>query len=235
MPVAPSFVFFDLDDTLLDHRRAERAALADLHAAFGDYLGHLPVSHLHETYHAANVPLWVDVGAGRMSLAELKRQRPERVLAALGVAGLDPAAFSDAFLDRYATHWTWLAGAREAFLAVAARLPVGILTNGFREQQRGKLARFPEIGHAASVVVVSDEVGAMKPQRALFDHALAAASQAAGRALATSDVVLVGDSLTSDVAGALSAGWQAVWVGGDAARAPAGVRCVASCAEWVEG
>lgn len=34
-----AFVYFDLDDTLLDHRRAERAALADLKRRFGAQLG----------------------------------------------------------------------------------------------------------------------------------------------------------------------------------------------------
>lgn len=232
----PAFVFFDLDDTLLDHRHAERAALADLHVTFGDHVGHHALAHLHTSYRASNSgALWADYGAGRISSAELKKLRSERFLAAVGAAGLDPLAFSDAYLDRYAAHWTWAAGARDAFHATADRLPVGILTNGFREQQRGKLARFPEIARRAAVVVVSEEVGVAKPHRGVFDHALGEASRAVGRALAPAEVVLVGDSLASDVEGARGAGWQAVWVGGDVVRAPAGVRCVASCAEWTAG
>ena len=236
MPVAPSFVFFDLDDTLLDHGQAERAALADLHVAFGDHVGHHALAHLHTSYRASNsAALWADYGAGRISSAELKRLRSERFLAAVGATGLDPLAFSDAYLDRYAANWAWAAGAEDAFHATADRLPVGILTNGFREQQRGKLARFPEIARRAAVVVVSEEAGVAKPHRGVFDHALAEASRAVGRALAPAEVVLVGDSLASDIEGALGAGWQAVWVGGDAARAPRGVACVASCAEWTAG
>ena len=234
MPHAPSptFVFFDLDDTLLDHRRAERAALADLHLSLAEHVGHHALSALHEAYHAANAPLWTDFAAARITASDLKQLRSERFLAALGVTGLDAQAFSDAYLGRYAAHWAWMNGAQEAFHATAARVPVGVLTNGFREQQRGKLARFPDIEARASAVVVSDEVGVMKPHRALFDHAHSLAEQATGQRLAPADILLVGDSLASDVEGALGAGWQAVWIAGDAARAPRGVPVFATCAEW---
>lgn len=240
MPPAPSlippqFVFFDLDDTLLDHRRAERAALADLHLSLAEHVGHHALSALHEAYHAANAPLWADFAAARITADDLKRLRSERFLVALGVTGLGAEAFSDAYLARYATHWAWADGAREAFHATSDRVPVGVLTNGFREQQRAKLARFPDIEARASAVVVSDEVGVMKPHRALFDHALALAEQATGQRLAPADILLVGDSLASDVEGALGAGWQAVWIGGDADRAPRGVPVFATCTDWARG
>lgn len=235
MPVAPAFVFFDLDDTLLDHKHAERAALADLHLSLAEHVGHHALAALHDAYHAANAPLWADLAAARITADDLKRLRSERFLAALGVTGLGAEAFSDAYLDRYAAHWSWAAGAREAFHRAADRGPVGVLTNGFRAQQHAKLARFPEIEARAAAVVVSDEVGVMKPHRALFDHALALAEAATGQRLAPGDVLLVGDSLASDVEGARGAGWQAVWIGGDAERAPAGVPVFATCADWAAG
>ena len=228
----PAFLFFDLDDTLLDHRHAEASALADVRETLTEHIGHHALDDLRAAYRTSNGPdLWADYGAGRILSAELKRLRSERFLAAVGAERLGADAFSDAYLDRYASHWTWAEGARAAFLAVAARVPVGILTNGFAEQQRGKLARFPEIERAASVILISEEAGVAKPHRAAFDGALAAAEAATGLRLAPADVLLVGDSLTSDITGAVEAGWQAVWVGGDAARAPRGVAVVATCAD----
>lgn len=223
------FVFFDLDDTLLDHRSAERAALADLHRHYHPHLGHHALEHVRRTYHTVNSALWTDFGAGRVSSPDLKRLRSARLLEALGVEALDADAFSEAYLARYATHWAWMAGAREAFCAVAAHRPVGLLTNGFAEQQRSKLARFPELARLATVVVVSDEVGVAKPSRAVFDHARAEAARATGWTLAPADLMLVGDSLASDVQGAVAAGWHAVWLGGEQAAAPEGVVCHPSC------
>ncbi len=233
--MSPRFVFFDLDDTLLDHGHAESAALADVHEVLGAHIGHHALDDIRAAYRTSNGPdLWADYGAGRITSTDLKRLRSERFLAAVGAERLGADAFSDAYLGRYAAHWTWAAGARDAFLAVAARVPVGILTNGFIEQQRGKLAHFPEIERAASVVVISEEAGVAKPHRGAFAAALKAAEAATGLRLAPSDVLLVGDSLASDIQGAVGAGWPAVWVGGDAALAPAGVRVIASCADLPE-
>ncbi len=223
MPLAPRLVVFDLDDTLLDHRAAERAALADVHRQFSEHIGHHALAHVQETYHRHNVPLWRDFGAGTITAADLKRLRSERLVAALEAHALDPAAFNDAYLDRYAAHWRWADGAREAYHAVADAVPVGILTNGFSEQQRGKLAALPEIAERAAFVTISEEVGVMKPDPRLFAHVLRQSSAAVGEDLAPGDVLYVGDSYHSDVLGATGAGWPVAWIRGDAERAPDGV------------
>ena len=218
----PRLVAFDLDDTLLDHRAAERAALDDVHRLFAEHLGHHALDHVHATYRAHNVPLWREFGAGRIGSADLKRLRSERTLEALEAGALDPAVFNDAYLDRYAAHWRWAEGALAAYRAVARRYPVGVLTNGFTEQQRAKLARLPEVEALAAFAVVSEEVGVMKPDPALFAHVLDVARQSTGLDLAPADVLYVGDSLHSDVEGGVGAGWRVAWVRGDADRAPEG-------------
>jgi putative hydrolase of the HAD superfamily len=74
--------------------------------------------------------------------------------------------------------------------------------------------------------VASAELGHAKPDRAIFEHALALAGAAPDEALHA------GDSPDADVAGALAAGLRAVLVARDgAATAPAGVPVVRSLAE----
>ncbi len=211
-PAAVRFVYFDLDDTLLDHRAAERAALADCCAAFASpFAGHAPET-VQEVYHAHNAPLWTQYAAGEIGREDVQRLRFERLCDALAL-DLDPADLGAAYLGRYAAHWRWMPGAEEAFHAVAAHLPVGLLTNGFAEVQRAKLDRFPALRDRAAAVVVSEEVGAMKPHPAIFAHA----AEAAG--VAPEDILYVGDSLHSDVEGGLAAGWQVAWFRGTAGRA----------------
>ena len=55
---AVRFVYFDLDDTLLDHRAAERAALADCCADHVEHFNGHDLGHVQDTYHRHNVPLW---------------------------------------------------------------------------------------------------------------------------------------------------------------------------------
>jgi putative hydrolase of the HAD superfamily len=70
--------------------------------------------------------------------------------------------------------------------------------------------------------VTSAELGAGKPDPAIFAHALALAGASPGEALHA------GDSLEADVAGARAAGIEAVLVARDGAPAPAGVRTIAT-------
>ncbi|WP_420454217.1 HAD family hydrolase [Rubrivirga sp.] len=227
----PRLVVFDLDDTLLDHKAAERAALADVHGLHAEHLGHHDLAHLQATYHACNVPLWRDFGAGRITSADLKRLRSERLLAELACDTLAPEAFSRDYLARYAAHWRWADGARAAFHAVADVFPVGVLTNGFSAQQRGKLDKLPEIADRAAFVVISEEVGVMKPDPALFDHVRRLAGDVLGEPVGASDLLYVGDSYHSDVLGGTGAGWPVAWLHGDPERAPDGVFCFS---DWDE-
>jgi 2-haloacid dehalogenase len=102
-------------------------------------------------------------------------------------------------------------GTRE-FLARVA-VPVCVVSDADRDEL---LAVTAHHGLAFTAVVTSEDVGAYKPDRAMFARGLAAL------ALAAHEVLHVGDSLTSDVAGAHAAGIRAVWVNRHGRPAPAG-------------
>ncbi|MEO0558532.1 MAG: HAD family hydrolase [Bacteroidota bacterium] len=219
---SPKAVVFDLDDTLLDHRRAERSALADLHREHPDTLGRHALAHVQATYHAHNVPLWRDFGKSVITSEQLKRLRFEHTLTALDAHQLDAATFGRRYLDLYADHWTWTDGAEAAFHAVADQIPVAILTNGFSEQQRAKLATMPALAERSEAVWIAEEVGAWKPHREVFALATTDLSESLGLELAPSDVLYIGDSYHSDVVGGTDFGWQVAWFRGDADLQPNG-------------
>ncbi|MEM1056477.1 MAG: HAD-IA family hydrolase [Bacteroidota bacterium] len=223
----PSFVYFDLDDTLLDHSEAERRALADFHRESAEHFGTVSFSDLHAAYRQHNGPLWYDYGRSRITKAELKHLRFANTLRALGVTTLDPDHASTTYLDRYSAHWHWSEGAREAFRRIAEAHRVGILTNGFREQQRAKLAKLPEIEAACEpgTVLIAEEIGTWKPHAEAF----ALAAERAG--VAPEEILYIGDSLRSDVEGGVSAGWTVAWWHGDPAHEEHGGRAVSDWAE----
>jgi putative hydrolase of the HAD superfamily len=89
----------------------------------------------------------------------------------------------------------------------AAGVAVAVLSNS-----EGRLAELlEEIGLAApfAAIVDSGRVGIEKPDRRIFEHALARTGRETG--------VHIGDSWTADIEGALGAGWRAVWYGRRAA------------------
>ncbi|NNE35733.1 MAG: HAD-IA family hydrolase, partial [Rhodothermales bacterium] len=201
----PRFVYFDLDDTLLDHSGAERDALRDL---AGEVLGlrdDSPViERLQQAYHDRNRELWTDYALGRISKDDLRRKRFEHIAADFA-DGHEWSDLDTFYMNRYADHWRPVAGALQLFQWVAERFPVGIITNGFASTQHAKLDRFPVIREVSRAVIISEEVGHLKPDRRLFLHAERAAGESGD------SILYVGDSLRSDVEGAVAAGWRAAW------------------------
>jgi 5'-nucleotidase len=200
------FVYFDLDDTLLDHRQAERDALTDCCRRYPAHLAHFEIDRVHDIYHENNVPLWRAYAAGEISRDDVQKRRFLSLVQHLEVTGLDSEELGSFYLECYSRRWCWRPGAEQAFRVIAEIFPLGILTNGFSDLQHAKLDRFPILRQKSHTVVVSEDVGVLKPDRRIFDHAADVAS------VASENLLYVGDSLDSDVRGGLSAGWQVAWL-----------------------
>ncbi|NUQ95061.1 MAG: HAD-IA family hydrolase [Streptomyces sp.] len=177
---------FDLDDTLTDHAAAFAAWAGEFAASEG-----VPLSWLMraETLHA---------GARHAFFADLKDAFKLR----RSVASLHAD---------YRLRSAELVPYRPEVCAALQQLAddgwaMGVVTNGSPDAQRLKLdvARLtPYFGS----VVISGEYGVRKPDPALFHVALDDL-----QAHDTSMAVMVGDSLTADVAGGQLAGLQTVWI-----------------------
>jgi len=201
----PEFVYFDLDDTLLDHQKAERKALADVRARYLTIFGALSVDELQETYHTINAPLWRRYADGEIGKRTVQQQRFEGLLEAVDAPHADATLIARYYMQRYAEHWAFIPGAQDAFGAIADRHPVGLLTNGFAEVQEKKLDQFPELRERSEALVICEDVGVLKPDPDIFDHA----TEVAG--VSHEDVLYVGDSYQSDVEGAQPVGWHVAW------------------------
>ncbi len=199
----PSFVFFDLDDTLLDHHAAQRQALADI------YNSHLSPSRLsletiRDTYHRINIDYWHRYRSRLIGKDEVRLGRFRTLAESIGL-DVDPTTVSHAYMKAYANHWRYFDGAELVLEHTSARFPMGIITNGFADVQRNKLKRFPLIANCSSCSIISEDVGVLKPDPRIFEEARRNSGFEPGQ------IMYVGDSFKSDVVGALDAGWQAVW------------------------
>lgn len=81
-----------------------------------------------------------------------------------------------------------------------------LLTNGSPDLQQEKLDGVPELAPFFDHVVISGSFGRGKPDPSIFQHALGLLGIEPGQAL------MVGDKLTTDIQGALSAGVHSVWL-----------------------
>ena len=115
----------------------------------------------------------------------------------------DPVALAAAIVDRECDLSTVPAGVRETLADLAdAGHPLGVCSNGVRRVQRAKLAANDLLAPFA-VVLTSDDVGAHKPDPAIFE--------AARDSIGAGEFVMVGDS-DDDVEGARAAGIAALRV-----------------------
>ncbi len=199
----PKFIYFDLDDTLLDHKKAEKYGLSDVHQHF-DAFKSIALQELVEVYHHINKGLWEEYGRGEIDRHILHRRRFEETFVELGVEASLYKEAGQVYMNYYRNHWEWIEGAKEAFDRIRAKYSVGIITNGFAETQWMKIEQFG-FKETTSQIVISEEVGVMKPHPKIFDYS----TELAG--VEREDILYVGDSLSSDVRGGKVAGWQVAW------------------------
>lgn len=203
----PKFVYFDLDDTLLNHKKAEEKGLSDVYEHF-DVFSSIELEELVSVYHQINKKLWEAYGRGEIDRHILHRRRFEETFVELGIEALSYAKAGKVYMNRYRNHWEWIDGAKEAYDAIRGKYPTGIITNGFAETQWMKIDQFG-FKETSSQIVISEEVGVMKPHPKIFDHS----TQLVG--VERSEILYVGDSLTSDVIGGKEAGWKVAWYTND--------------------
>lgn len=216
MTATPLF-FFDLDDTLVDHTAAEEAAQRATYGHFAGFFGAVGFDDWLARYRETNLDLWARYGRGEITRDELSGRRFKEPLGALGLDHERHVELWSCYWEAYARSWILVEGAEDILEHASRNGIVGILSNGFRETQRKKIERFG-LERWARHVVLSEEVGAMKPARAIFDAAWRAAG--GGEPVRR---VYVGDSFETDVVGAKNAGWFPIFFDRRKRGAPAPV------------
>jgi FMN phosphatase YigB (HAD superfamily) len=80
-----------------------------------------------------------------------------------------------------------------------------ITTNGFAQVQRGRLARCGLLPYMSGIFI-SEEIGFHKPHRYFFDAVFTSLGDTQRE-----EVLVVGDSLSADIAGGFNAGLDTCW------------------------
>ena len=194
------WLLFDADGTLFDFERAEGVALEQSFRQFG-----APFEPgYRETYGRINRELWQDFEQGRITPSRLKVGRFDRLLTTLGLSWPAPA-FSEAYLGHLAACAPLLEGAFELVRACHSRYQMAIVTNGLKAVQRGRLGRSP-LGPYFPHWIISEEIGAAKPEGRFFDAAFERIGRPSRR-----EVLMIGDNWSSDIIGAAAYGLDTCW------------------------
>jgi putative hydrolase of the HAD superfamily len=162
----------------------------------------LPIETLKPAFYAADEAAYGDPTVAGMSLVELMEFHVGVQHARLG---LDDPALRARLVAAFVAHSTTaLADSRAVLERLAVPYRIGVVSNFYGNVER----ILADAGFAPLLTVVADSnrVGAMKPDRRIFDHALAALGTAPARTLH------VGDSHERDVRAARALGLRSAWL-----------------------
>jgi 2-haloacid dehalogenase len=207
------WLWFDADGTLFDYNRAEAAALRN---TFHSLTLPFEDSYL-EVYRKINHGLWQALERQEITQAVLRYRRFELLMEAIQMGG-SPEQMSSAYVEQLSICSELMEGAYEVLQAFHEKSQIAIVTNGLQAVQRGRLEN-STIKNFISELIISEEIGAAKPGRAFFKAAFARCGHPA-----KSEVLIIGDSLTSDIQGGVDYGIDTCWYNPAGESPPEGVK-----------
>jgi 2-haloacid dehalogenase len=195
-------IFWDVDGTLLVFAASEEISLQRCLARQGAAATPGQIA----LYRTINHDYWSRLERGEVTREQLYPGRFSDWFAQIGLRGVDPVRMNEDYQVSLGECPVLQPGALEVLRILAdGGCRQYVVTNGSTVAQEGKLAR-SGIGAQMDGVFISEQLGVPKPERRFFE--LCAARIPDYRRERT---VIIGDSLSSDMAGGNRAGIACVW------------------------
>lgn len=195
-------LLWDLDGTILNFKAAERSSM--LHCFEQFQLGVCSEQML-QNYSALNDSYWKRLERGEITRDELVVCRFTEFFASLGIDTSLAADFNRAYQNSLGDTVFYQDNSYELLKYLHGRYRQYLVTNGPADTQYHKL-RTAGILPFLDGVFISGEIGAEKPSPQFFDAVFRKLGNVNRKQL-----LIIGDSLTSDMAGGIQAGIRTCW------------------------
>lgn len=197
-------IIFDLDNTLVSHHECERQTLVyifnELRLEYKD--------EYQNSFREIESKLWADKAKGLATLDDVVMGRWSIWADKIGIK-IDPIEADRLFKIGLANSRALIDGVTEVVTGLHEQgYILCVATNGLKSLQAPRIAD-TEIGHLFTHIIASEEVGASKPEPQIFNEMLKRLN------MISSEVIMVGDSLKNDIAGANGVGIASVWLNPD--------------------
>ena len=198
-------IFIDIDDTLLDYipccREAFDAAMRNLTPSLEEREG----ERLFQLFFEISGRLFSEAKHGKYTIAEVMDLYPKEFIAAIGYpeSAVDP--FKHAFRAAWGETHTLVPEAKEMLDVLRAKgYRLFAASNSFGHLQRRRLERTGILSYFEDTYISMD-IGYDKPDIRFFQEALHRCG------LQPNEVLMIGDSMTTDILGAQAAGIEALF------------------------
>jgi len=200
-------IFFDLDNTLWDHRRNAYLTLKDIFKRQNvrDRYN-LDFEDFHKEYFTINERLWAQIRDGEIDKDYLREHRFYDSFMFFGIDDRELAQiFEHNFLDEILNYNDLVEGAFELLEYLAGKnYRLHILSNGFKEVTYRK-CELSGIKNYFETITSADEIDIRKPHPQVYEYAL-------NKAGAKKEVsVMIGDDWIADVEGGKSFGMKVIF------------------------
>jgi YjjG family noncanonical pyrimidine nucleotidase len=193
-------MLLDADGTLFDYDKAERHALRDTLQLYGIEFSEKALRQ----YRQINGELWKQFERGEGSVGTIQTKRFTEFFKAMKVQ-CDPGEFNSLYIKQLESHAYLLDDADMVLAELHKNSALYIVTNGIASVQRGRLARSGLLPYISGLFI-SEEIGFSKPHRYFFENVFAQIGD-----IPRGKILLVGDSLSADIAGGHASGIDTCW------------------------
>lgn len=194
-------LLWDQDNTLMDFSYSQRQALIRSFQHFGREIGEEVIG----CYEQINNDYWSRFELGRVTREELKTGRFKALFVEIGAHELDAEDFFREYQEALGSIYSYLDDSLTICKSFQGRLRQYIVTNGLTYTQRKKitLSGFVDVMEG---IFISEEIGKQKPDREFFDRCLSGVEETD-----RDRIMIVGDSISSDIKGGIQAGIRTCW------------------------
>lgn len=200
-------IFFDLDNTLWDHRKNAYLTLKDIferEKVSEKY--QIGFEEFHKEYFTINENLWAQIRDGEIDKEYLRKHRFYDSFLFFGIDDFELAqVFEHNFLDEILNHNDLVEGTVELLDYLSAKnYRLHILSNGFKEVTHRK-CELSGIAKYFETITSADEINIRKPHAEIYRYALDKSSATAENS------IVIGDDWIADIEGALAFGMDAIF------------------------
>lgn len=200
-------IFFDLDNTLWDHRKNAYLTIKDLFQKL-EIGEKYPIDFepFHVKYNEINEKLWEDIRDGLIDKDYLRKHRFYDTFLHFGVDDEALASyFENHFLDQILSYNELINGAEDLLIYLKNKdYQLYIISNGFQEVTERK-CQLSGIAQYFETITSADSVGVRKPNPKIFEYSLGLVDAK------KEESILIGDDWIADVKGAQNFGIDVIF------------------------
>lgn len=210
MQTLPDFLFFDLDDTILDFTAPGKKCWENLCSSFASRLDPIRSDQLLAAINQSAAWYWSDPERHRTGRLDLKRARRLVLARAFSQLQVDNLKVSEELANSFTTLRAELVQPFPGSVETLRKLQgqgtrMGLITNGNAEFQRPKIRRFA-LEQYFDFILIESEFGMGKPDPRVFRYGLERFG------VSPAQVWMIGDDLEFDMRPAQELGMDTVWV-----------------------